>query len=717
MLPQSEFASPMLASAAAPVAVAAITQDRALIGLLRSVIDPSNDLILVSAESELTPHLNSRRISVALLDSMFIEGDLGAMAERLRETWPDLVLVVVGTAEEQTKVAAQITSGVVYRFLHRPVSAPRVRLFVEAALRRHEVENVERTLESVRPDFSRFEAAKATGSRKNPLLIPGIVAAVVLAAAGGFWFTRSPDGSAPAAQVLAEPVVSAPVEAPRPKPLPKAEAPAPILARETAPAEPLPAEKPAAAPAPTIKPATAPAAEEESVRDRLRPAGKQVVQVPEEVAPRTPAAPPPPTFEQRLSEKLAQAESALQRGELASPPGNNAVELFRGALELDPGNTLAKAGLIRVADRLLTASERAITVGNIEDARKMVAVAESLTPATARGAFVMMQIEREHERTALTKAKDSDAQDKLAKGATYLRLARSRLASGALIEPSEDNARYYVDAARQIIPEDSGVEETSHLLQKQLLDLASTAASAGNAADTERWLANADSAGAPRQEMTTIRRSLQDTLIGARATKMNSLTQSFAAALAANRLVQPANDNAKSYLLTLINTDGGSPAVASARQSLGNAYLNEVRGAMARGDLTAADTWLNEARTIGFNGEVLATATADIAAAREKAAQRSAPVGENPLERIEYVAPKFPSSVRNRGITGWVELEFTVLPDGSTSDVVVTNAAPRRTFENAAVTAVSQWRYKPVVARDGKIVEQRAAVRIRFSDE
>jgi TonB family protein len=286
-----------------------------------------------------------------------------------------------------------------------------------------------------------------------------------------------------------------------------------------------------------------------------------------------------------------------------------------------------------------------------------------------------------------------------------------------LIEPSEDNARYYVEAARQIIPEDTDVQETSRLLQKQLLELAATAAAAGNAADTERWLANADSAGAPRQEMTAVRRSLQDTLIGARAARMSSLTQSFAVALAANRLVQPANDNARSFLLALINTDGSSPAVASARQSLGNAYLNEARGAVARNDLTAADTWLDEARTIGFSGDVLAAAAADVAAAREKAAQRSAPVGENPLERIEYVAPKFPSSVRNRGIAGWVELEFTVLADGSTADIAVTNSSPRRTFDNAATTAVGQWRYKPVMSRDGKVVEQRAAVRIRFSDE
>ena len=708
----------MFASAAAPVAVAAITQDRALIGLLRSVIDPANDLILVSSESELTPHLNSRRISVALLDSMFIEGALGAMAERLRETWPDLVLVVVGTAEEQTKVAAQITSGVVYRFLHRPVSAPRVRLFVEAALRRHEVENVERTLETARPDFSRFEA-KPGKTGKSSILIPGIIAAVVVAAAGGTWFAMSSGNSQPTAAEPVAQVVSAPSEAPRPEPVAEAEPPVTTPAMEAA-AVPAPLPEPiVAAPAPEAEPKTTaetPAAEE-SVRDRLRPAANAVVQVPEEVAPRTPAAPPAPTFEQRLSEQLAQAEAALQRGELASPPGNNAVELFRGALELDPGNSLAKAGLIRVADRLLSAAERAITAGSVEDARKMVAVAESLTPATARGAFLMMQIEREHERTALTRAKDTDAQDKLEKGATYLRLAKARLASGALIEPSEDNARYYVEAARQIIPEDAAVQETSRLLQKQLLNRAATAASAGNAADTERWLANADSVGAPRQEMTAIRRALQDTLIGARAARMNSLTQSFAAALAANRLVQPANDNAKSYLLALISTDGNSPAVASARQSLGSAFVNEVRGAVGRNDLAAAETWLNEAHTVGYSGDGLTTATADVAAARLKAVQRSAPVGENPLERIEYVAPKFPSSVRNRGITGWVELEFTVLEDGSTTNVVVTNSAPRRTFDNAAMTAVGQWRYKPVVARDGKIVEQRAAVRIRFSDE
>jgi hypothetical protein len=217
--------------------------------------------------------------------------------------------------------------------------------------------------------------------------------------------------------------------------------------------------------------------------------------MPDESAPQTPPPPTSQTHEQRLRGLLAQGEAALQRGELASPAGRNAVAMFTGALELDPGNTLAKAGLVRVADRLLSAAERALTAGNAEDARNMVDVAETLTPATARGAFLMMQIEMERERATLTRTKDGTP-DQQEKSATYLRLANARLRSGALIEPSGDNARFYLEAARQMRPDDPALQETSRALQKVLLDRASGAADAGNAAETERWLANADGAGA-----------------------------------------------------------------------------------------------------------------------------------------------------------------------------------------------------------------------------
>jgi protein TonB len=91
-------------------------------------------------------------------------------------------------------------------------------------------------------------------------------------------------------------------------------------------------------------------------------------------------------------------------------------------------------------------------------------------------------------------------------------------------------------------------------------------------------------------------------------------------------------------------------------------------------------------------------------------------VGASSLARVEYVAPKFPANIRGHEANGWVELEFTVRTDGSTGDIVVTNSYPRKLFDSSAVRAVSEWRYKPVM-RAGKAVDQRAAVRIRFSDE
>jgi TonB family protein len=718
MLPQSEFESPMFASAQAPIAIAAITQDRALIGLLRSTVDPSHDLILVTSEADLTPHLSSRRVSACLLDSMFIEGDLAVMAERLRETWPDLVLVVVGTAEEQSRVASQITSGVVYRFLHRPVSAPRVRLFVEAALRRHEVENVERTLEQVRPDFSRLEAqAKADapfGGRQGGVPLPMIAAigVAVLAVAGGAWYwtSRGDADSPPAAASVATPEETPADTTPPPlEQAPTARAPAVERRAEPPPVQaqtepPKPDTRALMAPPPVAAASAAPAARE--------PASQPITLPEESTAPAAPVL----TREQQLKELLGQAESALQRGELASPPGKNAVELFTAALDLDPGNTLAKAGLVRVADRLLSAAERALTAGNPEDAKKMVNVAETLTPATARGAFISMQIEMEHERAALTRTREPGDAVPQDRGSNFLRLASARLKSGALIEPSEDNARFYLEAARQITPDDPALPELSRALQKELLARASAAAGDGNAAETERWLANADGAGAPRPEMANIRRALQDTLISERATKMTGLAQSFTNALSANQLLQPATTSAKAYLLELIRTDSANPTTAGARQNLGNAYLRQARAAVARGDLAGADAWLDEATTIGFESDDLKAARAELAQAHERADQAGLVVGANSLQRLEYVAPKFPASTRNRNMSGWVELEFTVKADGSTGDIVVTNSNPRRTFDAAATNAIREWRYKPVI-RDGQAVDQRVAVRIRFSDQ
>jgi periplasmic protein TonB len=60
-----------------------------------------------------------------------------------------------------------------------------------------------------------------------------------------------------------------------------------------------------------------------------------------------------------------------------------------------------------------------------------------------------------------------------------------------------------------------------------------------------------------------------------------------------------------------------------------------------------------------------------------------------------------------------VELEFTVTPAGDVSDIKIQAAEPRGVFERAAISALSQSRYRPV-ERDGVAIAQRARVRLRF---
>ena len=71
-----------------------------------------------------------------------------------------------------------------------------------------------------------------------------------------------------------------------------------------------------------------------------------------------------------------------------------------------------------------------------------------------------------------------------------------------------------------------------------------------------------------------------------------------------------------------------------------------------------------------------------------------------PLVRVN---PRYPPRAQSRGIEGWVQLEFTITPQGTTTDVQVVDADPKGYFERSAKRAVQKYKYKPKVV-DGKAV-------------
>jgi periplasmic protein TonB len=77
--------------------------------------------------------------------------------------------------------------------------------------------------------------------------------------------------------------------------------------------------------------------------------------------------------------------------------------------------------------------------------------------------------------------------------------------------------------------------------------------------------------------------------------------------------------------------------------------------------------------------------------------------GDGEYLPIIKVAPIYPRSAAQRGIQGFVVLEFTVTELGTVIDPQVINAEPEGIFNRAAMDAALKFKYKPKIV-DGKAV-------------
>lgn len=72
-----------------------------------------------------------------------------------------------------------------------------------------------------------------------------------------------------------------------------------------------------------------------------------------------------------------------------------------------------------------------------------------------------------------------------------------------------------------------------------------------------------------------------------------------------------------------------------------------------------------------------------------------------PLVRIP---PEYPPRALNRGLEGWVQLQFTISATGTVKDVVVVKSS-NAIFEDPAVKSLQRWRYNPKI-ENGEGVER-----------
>jgi protein TonB len=89
------------------------------------------------------------------------------------------------------------------------------------------------------------------------------------------------------------------------------------------------------------------------------------------------------------------------------------------------------------------------------------------------------------------------------------------------------------------------------------------------------------------------------------------------------------------------------------------------------------------------------------------------PAAEGDVIPIVRIDPQWPREALLAGTEGWVEVEFTILADGSVADPEVLDSEPPRLFDRNALRAILRWKFKPRIV-DGEAVERRAVQRIDF---
>ena len=631
----------------------ALTHDRLFFATLKRVAAPTHEVRAVASEIDLSSALLAHHAGVVVLDTVSLTTPAAQVITQLQAQFPDVVLIVAGDRGDQAALAREITDGSVYRFLQKPISEQRVRLFVEAAWRRH----AEAQAGLVTSTFAALGVAK--GSKWWVLL------ALLGALAGAAWFAFDRQ------------LIRLPITAPTPA---------------------------------------------------LRPAASTGVDT---------------AFENLLS----RADRALAAGQIVTPPGASAADLYREALRRNPRDPRALSGLEQVIGRLLTDAEALLEQHHLDGAQQLAEEARAIDPAHPRVAFMIGEIGAQRERAVLEKAQRAAATgnvtgalavlDNAARGgrhstlvdtaraqlvqqqsgeriADFLKRAREALAAGQLLEPAEHNARFYIDSARALAPQDPAVLKAAQELSARLTQEARKALAAGDPQRAERLTAAAADAGAAPADVAALQAEAQRLRGASQAKSVAHLAQAFNERLSDGRLIEPAEDSAQFYLAKLTQADPDHNATQLARTAYDKRLLDEARSALRAQDYALAQRWLAEARSAGADAGAIGEIDTAASRAQEEAQRATSYVSASSLTRTRYVAPDFPLEARKRGIEGWVDLQFLVNPDGSVGDVTVVGAQPVGVFEQSAIDAVRRWRFQPVM-RAGKAASQRARVRLRYA--
>jgi len=643
--------------------VIVLSADPVLIDLLRDSLAGTHRVWRADDAAHAADLMVAAGNAALFLDSALADANVKDLVIQIHKQFPELPIIVAGNRDDEATLGPLISQGTVFRFLHKPASAERIRNFVDATQRRPQqasvgaaatprhaaalaaamtsitAEHPKLTLPTVHVDH----AVVRRWSRRSLLLVPVLLAAWLIAS----WKPWEKIGSV------------------------TTEDEAPIAATD---------------------------------------AGN----------------------DPKVLTLLDSAGVALSQHRLTDPPGDNALELYRAVLARDPGNRMALRGIDSVADELLVDAERALMELDLPRLANAIDAVRSARPDHPRLEFFVTQLERERalqsnagkvqssaDATVGRQLDASAAQTTAGRVQSLLQLANDRIRSKQLYG-GKDSAHAYLMSARRLDPANAAVQEGMVSLAGMLQTNAQRAIRENRLDEAGNWLQAAIALDVNHTEIASLRADLEAARVGNVRADRTRLLLLANQRIAQNRLMEPAGDSARHYVDLLRASDPNMDGLADTSALFATRALDEARKFAAAGNLDRADAFLRAAADAGAPASEVAAINQQLTTSRiaRPAAAPPAPtvLPEKDMRRTKFVAPSYPDRAREREIQGWVDIEFTVNKDGTTSAGVVKGAEPAGVFDRAALQAVERWRYEPRVV-NGQVVDQRVQARLRFQLE
>jgi TonB family protein len=189
-------------------------------------------------------------------------------------------------------------------------------------------------------------------------------------------------------------------------------------------------------------------------------------------------------------------------------------------------------------------------------------------------------------------------------------------------------------------------------------------------------------------------------------------SEAFKKAMAEGKLLTPADQSAKHFVEVLVAKAPNHELTKRAREHLSAELLSRAAQAVEALDVEGAGIWIDQAEAVGADPNLLRVARGQVVD-QQIALESAKPLPASALKMITYVAPNYPQRALERRVEGWVDIEFTVRTDGTTTGVTVADASHEGMFRREAIAAVEQWKFEPRVFMN-RPIEQRSYTRIRF---